>query len=70
MSKITVKVFKRNLRDAAEKTNVNGSGAQGAGQIRSKLVRGVNHWISERRENRRLEKAFSDSQISSWKTSG
>jgi hypothetical protein len=28
----------------------------------------VNDWISESRENRRAERAFSDERISEWKT--
>ena len=28
----------------------------------------VNDWISESRENRRAEKAFSDERIAAWKT--
>jgi hypothetical protein len=31
------------------------------------MVDVVNNWISERRENRLLEKTFSDESISAWK---
>lgn len=35
--------------------------------INQKIAGVISNWISESRENRRVEKAFSDERISAWK---
>lgn len=67
MNKDTIKVLKRNKKDAAEKTQVAVNSAKVESDIQLKIVNVVSDWISERRENSRVEKVFSDSEILAWK---
>ena len=67
MNKDAIKVVKRNEKDGAKKLKavVNAPKVENGNQL--KIVNVINNWISERRENSRVEKAFSDSKILGWK---
>lgn len=67
MNKSTIKVLKRNKKDVAETTQVVVNAVKVESDIQLKIVNVVNNWISERRENSRVEKVFSDSKILAWK---
>ncbi|HSK72193.1 MAG TPA: hypothetical protein VK892_10890 [Pyrinomonadaceae bacterium] len=67
MNKDKIKVVKRNKKDGAEKPQVIFNAPKVESDTRLKIVTVVNNWISERRENSRAEKVFSDSRISAWK---
>ena len=67
MNKDAIKVVKRNKKDGAEKLKavVNAPKVETDNQL--KIVNVINNWISERRENSRVEKVFSDGKILGWK---
>ena len=67
MNKDTIKVVKLNKKDGAEKLKVVVSTPKVESDIQLKITNAVNDWISERRENSRVEKAFSDNKILGWK---
>ena len=67
MNKVAVKVVKQNKIDGLTNPKAAGSPPKVETDIRRKMVGVVNNWISERRENRRAEKVFSDGRISAWK---
>jgi hypothetical protein len=66
MYKSPIRVIKRNNIAASAKVPVV-SVANAARIVRHKRVASVNNWITESRENTRLEKAFSESKILGWK---
>ena len=68
MNKVLIKVIKRNNQDTAKKNRVAAvvSAAKIATDVRIEMVKTVGGWISERRENRRVERIFSDGKISGW----
>jgi len=67
MNKDAIKVVKRNKKDGAKKLKavVNVPEVESDNQL--KIVNVINNWISERRENSRIEKVFSDNKILGWK---
>ena len=67
MNKDAIKVVKRNKKDGAKKLKavVNAPEVESDNQL--KIVNVINNWISERRENSRVEKVFSDNKILGWK---
>lgn len=67
MNKDAIKIVKRNKKDGAKKTQVAVNASKVEGNIQLNIVDVVNKWISERRENSRAEKVFSDSKILGWK---
>lgn len=67
MNKDTIKVVKRNQNDGAQKTSVVVNASKAERDDKLKITNLVNNWISERRENSRVEKVFSDSKILGWK---
>lgn len=67
MNKDLIKIVKRNKKDEVEKTQVVVNATKVESNIQHKLVNVVSNWISERRENSRVEKVFSDSNILAWK---
>jgi len=66
MNKDLIKVVKRDKKDLA-KPQVIVNPAKVEKNIRHKIVNVINNWISERQENSRREKVFSESNISTWK---
>ena len=65
MNKDAIKVVKRNKKDWAKlKIVVNAPKVESDDPL--KIANIVNDWISERRENSRVEKVFSDSKILGW----
>ena len=67
MSKLTVKILKRNKKGGVKKAQVKAMSAKAESDIQPNLVSVINKWISERRENSRVEKIFSDNKILAWK---
>lgn len=67
MKKDEIKVIKRIKSIEAKATKIVVSKNENA--IRHKIVSVVNDWISERRENSRIEKLFSESNILAWQSS-
>lgn len=67
MNKDAIKVVKRNKKDGANKPRVVVNAPKAESNIQLKIANVINNWISERRENSRMEKVFSDSEISAWK---
>ena len=67
MNKDTIKVVKRNQKDGAQEAPVVVNASKAEKDDQHKMVNMVNNWISERRENSRVEKVFSDSKILGWK---
>jgi hypothetical protein len=67
MNKNPIKVVKSNKKSEAEKTQpeIISSTVEKDAQI--EMIDVINNWISERRENSRLEKTFSDDKILGWK---
>lgn len=68
MSKNAIKVIKRNKKAVMENDPALGDVPSVEREARLSTVNIVEIWISERRENSRLEKVFSDDKISNWKT--
>jgi len=66
MNKYAIKVVKRN-NVGAQETPVVVNASKVEKNEKLKLADMVGNWISERRENSREEKTFSDSKILSWK---
>ncbi|MBK8147402.1 MAG: hypothetical protein IPK58_04115 [Acidobacteria bacterium] len=63
----TIKVIKRNPPSGDAKAQA-AVGARKTEKLSQKEVGSiVSSWISERRENSRIERVFSDDKISSWK---
>jgi hypothetical protein len=67
MKKDSIKVVKRNKKDAAEKTQAVADASEVESVAQSRIVNVIKDWISERRETRRAEKIFSDGKILEWK---
>ncbi len=67
MNKDTIKIVRRNKKDRAEKLKVVINAPKVKSDIQLKIVDVVNNWISERRENSRAEKVFSDSKLLRWR---
>jgi hypothetical protein len=67
MNKVAIKVVKRNKREAAEKTQAVPAVPNVESDTQLTIVIAVKNWISERCENRRAEKVFSDDKILGWK---
>lgn len=67
MNKDKIKVVKRNIKDGGEKPQVVFKTPKVESDTPLKIANVVNNWISERRENKRAEKVYSDSRISAWK---
>jgi hypothetical protein len=67
MNKNAIKVVKRNEKDGAQEAPVVVSASKAERNNQHKMVNMVNNWISERRENSRAEKVFSDGEILGWK---
>lgn len=67
MNKDAIKLVKQNKKDGAKKLKavVNAPKVETDNQL--KIVNVINSWISERRENSRAEKVFSDNKILGWK---
>ena len=65
MKKDVIKVVKRNKTTIKSPVVITTPEFESEGQL--KLVNVINNWISERSENRRTEKEFSDGKISEWK---
>lgn len=68
MNKDAIKIIKRNKKDGAEKARAEVEAPKAESDARHGIVNTVKNWISERRENRREEKVFSDDKISGWAT--
>lgn len=67
MNKDAIKVVKLNKKDGAKKPQAILNASKVESEIQLNIVNVVNKWISERRENSRVEKVFSDSKILGWK---
>lgn len=67
MNKEVIKVIKRNKKEGAQKEPVVVSASKVEKDDQHKMTNVVNNWISERRENSKAERVFSDDKISSWK---
>ena len=60
-------VVRQNREDGTKKTKDGGIGLKAEIDLHQNIVDAVNDWISESRENRRAEKAFSAERISAWR---
>lgn len=67
MNKDAIKIVKRNKKDEAQGTPVAAGALKVEKDDRHKMANLVKNWISERRENSRAEKVFSDGKILGWK---
>ena len=65
MKKVAIRIEKRN--GARGKTGAAAIIPANEIETQREMVAIVNNWISERRENRLLEKTFSDDKIAAWK---
>jgi hypothetical protein len=65
MNQHTIKVIKKDL---VKKVKVIIAIPEIANEIHLNTVDVINNWISERRENNRLEKVFSAASILAWKS--
>lgn len=63
MNKVAIKIVKKGVG----KTQVVIKASRDERDVQLMMVNVVGNWISERRENSRVEKVFSDSKISAWK---
>jgi hypothetical protein len=68
MNKDAIKIVKRNEKDETQKEPVVPDALKVEKDDQLKMANEVNNWISERRENSRAEKLFSDGELSGWKT--
>lgn len=68
MNKDAIKIVKRNEKDGTQKEPVAVNALKVEKDDKHKMANMVKNWISERRENSRAEKLFSDGQLSGWKT--
>ena len=66
MRKDEIKVIKRINTEEVTQTKILINLPKSENNIRHKLGNVVKDWISERRENSRIEKLFSDSNILDW----
>lgn len=69
MGKDEIKVIKRIKIDEAQRTKAETTLVKSERNIRHQLGNVVKDWISERRENSRMEKLFSESNILNWQIS-
>jgi hypothetical protein len=67
MNKDTIKIVRRNKKEVVEKLKVVINARKVESDIQLKIANVVNDWISERRENSRVEKVFSDTKLLRWK---
>lgn len=67
MNKPAIKVVKRSNKSLTEDARIVISTPKFGTSTQLKLVNIVRNWISERRENSRLEKVISHGEISAWK---
>jgi hypothetical protein len=67
MIKNVIKVIKRNGKAAIEKPLVLVTAVKVQSDIQLDITNAVSGWISERRENSRIEKLISDDKILAWK---
>jgi hypothetical protein len=68
MNKDAIKIVKRNEKDGTQKEPVAVNALKVEKDDKHKMANMVKNWISERRENSRAEKLFSDGELSGWKT--
>ena len=66
MKKTGIKIIKR-INAAASRTKVEAVVEKTVDESRLQLGKIVQNWISERRENSRLERIFTDNRIVAWK---
>jgi hypothetical protein len=66
MYKRSIRIIKRNKVAALKEIRVVSS-AKAAIGVQHERADSINSWISERRENARLERVFSDTKILAWK---
>ena len=69
MRKDEIKVIKRIKISETEQTKATTNLPKSEDKIRHKVSNVVKDWISERRENSRIEKIFSESNILAWQIS-
>ncbi len=67
MNKDAIKVVKLNKKDGEKNKQIVDIPTKVASSDQHEIINVVNSWISERRETSRVEKVFSDSNITSWK---
>ena len=67
MRKVEIKVIKQNNIEGVEETKI--VLPKSENKIRHKISNVVKDWVSERRENSRIEKLFSESNILAWRLS-
>jgi hypothetical protein len=67
MNKDAIKIVKRNKKDGADEVPAVVDALKVEKDDQHKMANLVNNWISERRENSRAEKLFSDGELSGWK---
>ena len=68
MRKDRIKIIKRiNIGKVVEKINAPANMVKIESETQIKVVRVVKDWINERNENNRIEKLFSEHNISNWK---
>ena len=67
MRKTEETFVRQNREDTTKKPKDGGIGLEVEIDLHQNIVDEVNNWISESRENRRAEKAFSDESILAWR---
>lgn len=68
MRKDGIKIIKRiNIGRVAEKIKTPANIIKIESEIRLKVIKVVKDWITERHENSRIEKLFSENNILNWK---
>jgi hypothetical protein len=67
MRKTEETFVRQNSEDTTKKLKDGGIGLEVEIDLHQNIVDEVNNWISESRENRRAEKAFSDERILAWR---
>jgi len=68
LNRAAIKIVKRNIKAAVKKPQTFVAVVKGQREIQLEIVNAVSGWISERRENSRIEKLFSDDTIIGWKS--
>ncbi|HEX8735644.1 MAG TPA: hypothetical protein VF721_10000 [Pyrinomonadaceae bacterium] len=68
MNKDAIKIVKRNKKDEPKKTEAAVETPKDESDAQHGIVNTVKNWISERRENSRSEKVYSDEKILDWES--
>lgn len=67
MNKDSIKVIKRDAKNEEDKPQISANPLKTEHDRHRSMENTIRDWVSERRENNRAEKHFSDGKILAWK---